>query len=348
MFEDRVKKPRDGEDLDAEKLRTFLGDKVVGSLEIFQYPSGHSNLTYLVRDAAHNELVIRRPPRGANIKSGHDMSREFRVLSALYPVYSRVPRPVAYCDDLSVLGVPFFVMERVEGVILRGQDASGMALTPKNMASICETFVQNLVDIHGVELTAEIRDLGRPEGYVQRQVVGWTARYEKAKTDDIPEMNRAAAWLAENMPEDAHPTMIHNDYKYDNIVFTEDLDEVAAVLDWEMATVGDPLMDLGTTLAYWVEPEDPDFLQEISGPTALPGNLTRLQLASRYAELSGRDIEHLLFYYVYGLFKIGVIGQQIYKRYAQGLTKDPRFGALIFAIQAVSRRAVDAIETGKI
>ncbi len=350
ILEDRVKTPRKGEEVDGAKLATFLephGFKA--PLEIKQFPSGHSNLTYLVADAVGQEVVIRRAPIGANVKSGHDMGREFRVLEAIHPIYSKVPRPIAYCGDIAVIGAPFFAMSRVNGIILRGPEASGLSISPAKMAQACESFVNNLVEIHSLDITApSLAALGHPTGYVARQVEGWTRRYDKARTDDIPEMNEIAKWLAENQPVEQGATLIHNDYKYDNLVLDGELDRILAVLDWEMATLGDPLMDLGTTLAYWVEPGDAEFLQAMSGPTALQGNFTRQELAERYATLSGRNIDAIVFYYVYGLFKIGVIGQQIYKRYAQGLTTDPRFGALIFAVHAVAQRGSSALRSQKI
>lgn len=348
--EDRVKTPRKGEEVDSQRLAEFLAPHgVQGPLDIKQFPAGHSNLTYLVVDSAGREIVVRRAPVGANIKSGHDMGREFRVLAAVQPFYSRVPLPIVFCDDEAVIGAPFFAMSRVKGVILRGPDASGLQISAEKMSRVCESFVENLVEIHGVDITQpELAALGHPTGYVARQVEGWTRRYEKAKTDDIPEMEELSKWLAQNQPAEQGASLIHNDYKYDNLVLDSGLNEILAVLDWEMATLGDPLMDLGTTLAYWVEPEDAEFLQAMSGPTALPGNYTRQQLAESYAGLSGRNIDEILFYYVYGLFKIGVIGQQIYRRYAQGLTTDPRFGALIFAVHAVAQRGSSAIRSQKI
>ncbi len=350
ILEDRVKTPRKGEEVDSQRLAEFLAPHgVQGPLEIKQFPAGHSNLTYLVVDAAGREVVVRRAPIGANVKSGHDMGREFRVLAAVHPFYSRVPLPIAFCDDEAVIGAPFFAMSRVKGSILRGPDASGLDISPEKMSGVCESFVQNLVEIHRVDITRpELAVLGHPTGYVARQVEGWTRRYEKAKTDEIPEMEELSKWLAENQPTEQGAALIHNDYKYDNLVLDSGLSEILAVLDWEMATLGDPLMDLGTTLAYWVQPEDAEFLQAMSGPTALPGNYTRQRLAEKYAELSGRNIDEILFYYVYGLFKIGVIGQQIYRRYAQGLTTDPRFGALIFAVHAVAQRGSSAIRSQKI
>jgi aminoglycoside phosphotransferase (APT) family kinase protein len=312
-----------------------------------QFPSGYSNLTYLL-EWGHRELVLRRPPFGANIKSGHDMEREYNVLKALKPVYSKVPNPVLYCGDTSVIGAPFYIMERVRGVILRNQPPKEIALYPSTMENLSKKLIDNLVTIHAIEVNRpEIASLGKPEGYVQRQVEGWIKRYHYSQTDEIPEMERVAAWLAANRPPEQYTCLIHNDYKYDNVVFDSDLYQILAVLDWEMATLGDPLMDLGTTLGYWIEPTDAKPLH-MFGLTALPGNLNKQQIAERYAQKSGRDISNIVFYYAFGLFKIGVIVQQIYFRYKKGLTKDERFAPLIHVLQACAQTADKAITANRI
>jgi aminoglycoside phosphotransferase (APT) family kinase protein len=351
---DRPAPVRRGEELDLEALVAYLQRQFPGlkatDMEVSQFPSGHSNLTYLLRIGEH-ELVLRRPPFGAKIKSAHDMRREYDILSHLVLVYPKVPRPLAYCEDEGVIGAPFYLMERLQGVILRGARPEGLELNAGLMRRLSENFIDNLVAIHRVDVqSASLGELGRPEGYVQRQVEGWTKRYDNARTDDIPEMEQVAAWVAGHMPPEAGATLIHNDYKYDNLVLDpEDLAHIVGILDWEMATVGDPLMDLGTSLGYWIEPGDPAELQALNfGLTALPGNLTRRELAERYARQSGRDLANITFYYVYALFKIAVIVQQIYARYKAGLTKDERFASLIFAVHVLSRAAVSAIETGKI
>lgn len=350
---DRPRTVRPGEELDTAALEAYLKEHipdVAGPLVVEQFPSGYSNLTYWLR-MGDQELVLRRPPFGANIKTAHDMGREYRILSHLVEVYPKVPRPLAYCEAASVLGAPFYVMERVKGVILRATPPTGLVLSPDVMRRLSESFVDNLVELHAVDYeAARLGDLGRPEGYVGRQVKGWAERYKNARTDDIPEVERAAGWLAEHMPPEAGAALIHNDYKYDNLVLDpEDLSHILAVLDWEMATIGDPLMDLGTTLGYWIDPDDPDELQALQlGLTTLPGNLNRLQLVERYAEKSGRDVSHLLFYYVYALFKIAVIGQQIYARYQRGFTTDERFANLIAFVRVLGNTAVQAIERGRV
>ncbi len=351
-FLDKPRDTRSGEELDRDALEPFLFDSIdglEGPLTFKQFPAGHSNLTYFFASGDGREFVLRRPPFGANVKSGHDMKREFDILSRLHPVWSKVPQPYLYTEDEAILGAPFYVMERVQGLILRGM-GKRPTLDEATMARACNGLVETLVEIHSIDLEAAgLQDFGKPEGYVERQISGWTRRWNKAKTEEIPTIERAAEWLAANMPAESGASLIHNDFKYDNVVLNpDDLGEVTAVLDWEMATVGDPLMDLGSTLAYWCEEDDPQFLQTIAGPTAEPGNLSRKGIAERYAELSGRDISDVLFYYVYGLFKVAVIGQQIYYRYAKGYTQDERFGALIWAVKAIGDSAEKALNTGEI
>jgi aminoglycoside phosphotransferase (APT) family kinase protein len=350
---DRPKPVRPGEELDTDRLEAYLSEHVPdldGPVTVEQFPSGHSNLTYLLH-AGDQEFVLRRPPFGAKIKTAHDMGREYHILSHLVDVYPRGPRPLLYCADESVLGAPFYVMERLTGVILRASAPAGLELPPALMRRLSENFVDNLVEIHGLDYEAAgLVDLGRPAGYVRRQIEGWTRRYHNARTDDIPDVERVAAWLAEHMPPEAGASLIHNDYKYDNLVLDpEDLSRIVGVLDWEMATVGDPLMDLGTTLGYWVDPDDPTELRSLAfSLTTLPGNLNRRELAQRYAEQGGLDLSNILFYYVYALFKIAVIVQQIYARYKAGLTKDERFAMMGYVVQMLGKAAVLAIEKGRI
>jgi aminoglycoside phosphotransferase (APT) family kinase protein len=354
---DKSRPVRPGEELDTEKLSAYLLthiEDLSGPLIVEQFPSGFSNLTYLIR-TGDRELVLRRPPVGAKIRSAHDMGREFKILSHLHPAYGKVPQPLLFCHDESVLGVPFYVMERVRGIILRAQLPKGIELTADVMRRLCGSFVGSLVEIHGVDYEAAgLTDLGLAKGYVKRQVDGWTRRYYNSRTDDVPEIDRLAAWLADNLASDSETgALIHNDYKYDNLVLSlNDISEVIAVLDWEMATIGDPLMDFGTTLAYWVDTDDDDIWKQFAfGITSLPGSLTRSELVQEYSKLSGRDASNVVFYYAYGLLKIAVIVQQIYFRYRQGLTKDERFAQLdklvkacgIMAQRAVEKRRVDRL-----
>jgi aminoglycoside phosphotransferase (APT) family kinase protein len=350
---DEAEEARAEERLDPERLRPFLASALPdakGPVTVLQFRKGHSNLTYLVR-VGEREAVLRRAPFGTKVKHAHDMRREFQLLSALQGAYARAPRPIALCEDESVLGAIFYLMERVRGVVLRGDGASsGLALTPELLRKTSTALVDNLADLHAVPLSGPIAALGRPEGYVTRQVKGWTERWVAARTDDVHEIEEAAAWLAANLPRESGGALIHNDYKYDNVVLDpEDPARVAAVLDWEMATLGDPLMDLGIALGYWIDPDDPqDMRARPPGPTFLPGNLSRRGVFERYAERTGRDIPDPLFYYVFALFRAAVIYQQIYKRWVEGHTRDPRFGPLIEGVRAVGRQAARALERGRI
>ncbi len=344
---------RAGEELEAGPLAAYLRahlPALSGTLVVEQFPRGFSNLTYLIRVGAR-QLVLRRPPFGASVKTAHDMGREYRILSHLAPLYPKAPRPLLYCDDEAVLGAPFYVMERVEGVILRPTMPEGMIPPPERMARIAGAFVETLAELHAVDADAAgLGTLGRPDGYVQRQIEGWTRRYHRARTDDVPALERVAAWLADHQPPEAGAALIHNDFKYDNLVLDpDDWARVLAVLDWEMATLGDPLMDLGTTLGYWVDPDDPPDVRRLQlSPTTLPGNPTRADLVERYARQSGRAVEDVVYYYVYGLFKIAVIIQQIYHRYRLGHTQDRRFAHLLDGVRGCGLVALQAIDKGRI
>lgn len=345
---------RAGEELPHETLLAYLKQHLAdldGPLTVEQFPAGFSNLTYLLR-VGDRELVLRRPPIGAKIKTAHDMGREYRILAHLHPVYPKVPRPLLFCEDVNVLGAPFYLMERVKGIILRAQPPRGVDLTPQTLRRLSEVFVDNLVEIHSIDYEAAgLGELGSPEGYVSRQIGGWTKRYYNARTDDVPDVEQTATWLQEHLPAGAaRGALIHNDYKYDNLVLApDDLTRVVAVLDWEMATAGDPLMDLGTTLGYWVEPTDPEEWQQYGFVlTKLPGNFTRNELLEYYSRRSGREIPDPVFYYAYGLLKIAAIVQQIYARYQKGLTKDPRFAQLGALVKACGRLAQRAIENKRI
>jgi aminoglycoside phosphotransferase (APT) family kinase protein len=353
---------RSGEELDLVALSGFLAERLPGfsgELEVLQFPAGFSNLTYLLRlsvDGGEREVVLRRPPFGSRVRTAHDMGREFRMLSGLARVWPKVPRPVLLCDDPEVLGAPFYLMERVPGVILRDRAPAGVELAPKLLRGLSGAFAAAFAELHGLDYAAAgLADLGRPEGYAGRQVRGWTERYLAARTDEVPEIERTAAWLAEHLPEGAgsgtEAALLHNDFKYDNLVLDPaDLTRIVAVLDWEMATVGDPLMDLGSSLAYWIEPDDPEELRSPAVPqlAALPGSLSRSELVEAYGRLSGREVSDPVFYYAYGQLKLAGIIQQIYFRYRQGATGDARFAALGGLVRACGRAALLAIEKGRI
>jgi len=344
---------REEDRLDRERLAAFLRGAfpgLEGPVEVEQFRKGHSNLTYLVRFGGR-EAVLRRAPHGADVKSAHDMKREFTILSALQGVYPRAPRPLAFCDDPAVAGAEFYLMERVRGVVLRRGGAPGIELGPALMAGLSTAFVEGLAELHAVDVTrGPLARIGKPEGYVRRQVTGWTERYLRARTDEVPLAEAVSAWLGRNLAPETGAALVHNDFKYDNLVLDPaDLTRIVAVLDWEMATVGEPLMDLGSTLGYWVDADDPPEMQALAfGPTNLPGNLTRTGIVERYADRTGRDPGPMLFYYVFALFKLAVIVQQIYKRFCEGKTTDPRFAVLGAAVQVLCAQAARAVEKGRI
>ena len=355
---DRPAPVRAGEELDLERLAEYLAAELglaTGDLEVEQFPAGYSNLTYRVH-AGGREMVLRRPPFGSKVATAHDMGREHRILTALAGVYGKTPRPLAYCDDPAVLGAPFYLMERVEGVILRGSMAAGSVPDREAMRAVAGELLVTLAELHEIDPAgAGLAGLGRPEGYLERQIEGWTRRWEKSRTDEIAAMETVVSWLPGNAPPVERrwrPALIHNDFKYDNLVL--DLTgrpRVIAVLDWEMATVGDPLTDLGTTLGYWIEAGDPPAMKALAlSPTVVPGNPGRREVAERYVAARGGELDDgdLVFYYVLGLFKIAVIVQQIYYRYRRGHTADPRFAGLIDGVRIFARAAAQAIDRGRI
>lgn len=343
---------RAGEELDLVQLRPFLEEHFGQNepVSIKQFPSGHSNLTYLVRIGSR-EVVLRRPPFGSKVRSAHDMSREFRVLSKLHAAFPAAPKALLYCDDLSVLKAPFYLMEPIRGMILRRDLPPGLSFSPETAQRLSETFIDNLASLHSLDYAAiGLGDLGKPQGYLERQVRGWIERYHNSRTHDLPEVQLISNWLTQRMPFSQRTALVHNDYKYDNVVLDPaDVTKIIGVLDWEMSTLGDPLTDLGTALAYWTDPKDPDELQEIgSAPTTLPGTLTRSQCVKRYADATGRDTSEMVFYLAFARFKVAVIIQQIYFRYAQGLTQDARFASMPQRIRVLLHSSWRCAESGMI
>ena len=341
---------RPGEELNEENLREFLHEKLGAKsreIVIEQFPAGSSNLTYCVKIGA-KQYVLRRPPFGNQVKSAHDMKREFDVLSRLCKVYKPAPKPLIYCADLNITGAEFYLMERRRGLIIRGKSPASLENSPDLQKKVCESFIENLVDLHLLDYKKiNLGDLGKPEGYAQRQVEGWTKRYFNAKTDEHAELETAAEWLNSNLPDSTGASLVHNDYKFDNIMLNpENLKEITAVLDWEMTTVGEPLMDLGTSLGYWMSKEFGDELLNMPfNPRVLMGNISRRELVEIYAEKSGNDVSDMLFYYVFGTFKIAVIAQQIYYRFHKGFTSDKRFATFSHFVDALGKIALLAIKT---
>lgn len=310
---------------------------------ISRFPGGYSNLTYCL-STKEKEYVLRTPPHGANIKSAHDMGREFKVLSLLKPHFAQVPAPIEFCEDVSILGAPFYIMEKLEGIILRAYNAPKMQLPTSTFTSLSEQLIDTLVALHSIDISASHLDqLGKPAGYVQRQVEGWIKRYYAAETDTIESLNQVAKWLQSFRPIEQAPSFLHNDFKYDNVIFSNDFTNIIGVLDWEMSTVGDPLMDLGAMMAYWFEAGEGDVFKQYN-LSWLPGNYTRQELLDRYATKSGRNLSDMHFYYVFGLFKNAVIAQQIYHRFKQGHSEDPRFGSLLPMIQLLGEKAAAQLQ----
>lgn len=346
---DRATSIRSGEELDAKRVLEYLKDNIPGlngDIEIKQFPSGFSNLTYSVK-VGSREMVLRRPPFGKKAKTAHDMGREYKILSALKPVFPYCPEPVLYTEDENIMGCPFYLMERIQGIILRKDLPKGMDLNPKDARTLSENLITILCKLHSVDYTkAGLADFGKPEGYVKRQVEGWSGRYRDAKTPDAPDFEKVMQWLHDKMPgESGIVGIIHNDYKFDNAVLDQsNPTEIIGILDWEMATLGDPLMDLGSSLGYWVEKNDPASMQPLRQmPTNLEGMLTRKEQVALYSELMGVKIDNFDFYYCFGLFRLAVIAQQIYYRYYNGQTKDERFKMLIFAIKILEATALNVI-----
>jgi aminoglycoside phosphotransferase (APT) family kinase protein len=347
-FTDRAASVRSGEELDPARLEPYLREHfpdIPGPLVVKQFPSGHSNLTYSV-SLGDREMVLRRPPFGSKVKSAHDMGREYRVLSKLHSVYP-APHALLYCDDESVIGARFYLMERITGLVIRRELPQGLQLSPDTVRRMNESFIGNLARLHSVDYAAiGLADLGKPQGYLERQVRGWMERYQGSKTHELADVDRISGWLRDHMPAQSGAALIHNDYKFDNMVLDiNDITKVIGVLDWEMCTIGDPLADLGTAIGYWVEPDDPPELQKVHwGPTTLPGSLTRMQLVEHYAQQTGHDVSEIVFYYIFALFKTAVIIQQIYYRYHHGLTKDTRFAGMIDVTRLLLRIAARSAE----
>lgn len=326
-------------------LNAFIRNKAIPiePIEIItRFPGGYANLTYCLQTHS-NQYVLRMPPPGAHIQSAHDMGREYNVLQLLKPHFNLVPTPIVYEADEKILGLPFYIMEKIEGTILRAQNAPKLSIQASIYTTLSENLIDTLVQLHAIDIEQTgLIQLGKPTGYVNRQIEGWIKRYDTAQTDTITSMNEVAEWLKLYQPKTQAPTLLHNDFKYDNIILAEnDLTKIIGVLDWEMATVGDPLMDFGAMLAYWFEAGENELFKNYN-LTWLPGNYTKQALIDRYAAKSGRDLSDIHFYYVFGLFKNAVIAQQIYHRFKQGHSKDARFGALLPLIQLLGIKALEA------
>jgi aminoglycoside phosphotransferase (APT) family kinase protein len=340
---DEPKDVRADDAIDAERVGAWLAERVPGlsgTPQVKQYSGGASNLTYLLR-YPDRDLILRRPPAGTKAKSAHDMRREYRIQALLKPVFPYVPEMVAFCDDPEVIGADFYVMERLSGVILRGRLPQGMQLPPEQARALCLSMIERLTELHAVDVgTTGLDEFGRGSGYVARQVKGWSQRYTAAKTWNVPSFAKVMRWLEENQPDDVGSCLIHNDWRFDNLVLdAEDPQRILGVLDWEMATVGDPLMDLGSAIAYWVQADDDRFMGMLRRqPSHVPGMLTRRELVEVYSERSGLQVDDFTFYEVFGLFRLAVIMQQIYYRYHHKQTRNPAFRPFWIGVNYLDRR----------
>ena len=315
-------------------LRPFINQDQLP--EVKQFRSGASNLTYLL-SYPDRELVLRKPPVGTKAASAHDMNREFQIQSRLQSVFPLVPKMIALCQDQTVMGSDFYVMEYVEGQIFRRDIPEG--ITSSDVSVMADSLINGLVQLHAVD-SSILAELNKGNGYVQRQVDGWSKRYRNALTDDVPTAEKLMAWLSANQPNDIDSCIIHGDWRIDNVVFDLENSRIKGVLDWELATVGDPLMDLGSALAYWVDRDDEAAFASLRRqPSHLPGMPTRDEFVQRYLELSGRKCNDFTFYEVFGLFRLAVIIQQIWARFRLGQTTNPAFAGFGAAVNTLINRA---------
>jgi aminoglycoside phosphotransferase (APT) family kinase protein len=346
---DSAQAVRPGDELDLGPLEAHLRAELGipdGTFSIRQYPSGYSNLTYEVT-VDGRRLVLRRPPFGTKAKSAHDMGREYRVLSALHPVYPLCPEPLLFCADESVIGAQFYVMQHVAGMIVRKDYPTDFGATPQLVRGQFLAMIDALAGLHSIDYDAAgLGDLGRPAGYTERQVAGWSKRYRAVRTSDVPDFELIMSWLERNRPMEANrAALIHNDFKLDNVIWDpEDPLRLIGVLDWEMCTLGDPVMDIAGTLGYWVEAGDPPYMQEMRMmPTDVPGAPTRREAIAHYEQATGHRIEPLDFYLCFGWFRLAVVGQQLYYRFHEGQTRDERLGQCVQWVIALERMCQRAI-----
>lgn len=343
---------REGEELDLANIDTYMKSIVPaleGEVQVTQFPGGASNLTYQI-SYGDKSYILRRPPFGKIAKGAHDMLREANIMKALNPVYPYVPDIIDICEDESVLGCNFYVMEKLTGIIPRQNMPKELQLSEPDTRAMCMSVIDKFIELHKVNVKGtELEKLGKGTGYVERQIMGWSDRYVKSMTDDATDFASVMDWLKSNMPDDVAQVLIHNDFRLDNVVLdVDDTSNVIGVLDWEMATIGDPLMDLGNSLAYWIQADDePQFQMMRRQPTHLKGMLTRQEVIDYYLEKTGYQVDSFVFYEVYGLFRLAVIMQQIYYRYFHGQTKDKRFAGFVHASRYLETRCLKLIEGSK-
>ncbi len=342
---------REGEALDAAVVDGWLKERLPhleGAPAITQYSGGASNWTYRLR-YANDDVVLRRAPAGTKAAGAHDMAREFRFQQALKPAYDLVPSMLAMCDDGELIGSPFYVMQRIDGPIPRKEMPREAQLDAVGTRRLCIGALDALVALHAVDATTPaLAAFGKGSGYAERQIAGWSERFGKARTWNVPRFTAVMRWLAAEVPADSDTCVIHNDFRFDNLVLDRaDPTRIVGVRDWEMATLGDPLMDLGNSLAYWVQADDDRFIRSMRRqPTHLPGMLTRAEVIDHYARASGRRSAHWAFYEVYGLFRLAVIVQQIYYRYHRKQTRNPAFRNFWLLVHYLERRCLQRMRAG--
>jgi aminoglycoside phosphotransferase (APT) family kinase protein len=346
---DRPADIRTGDEFDIIKVSAFVKQHIPGlqgEMKVHQFKGGASNLTYQL-DFDNASFIMRTPPAGTKAKSAHDMGREYRVMQQLKPVYPYVPDMIAFAKDESIIGREFYIMQKLIGIIPRANLPKGMELSEAQVRQLCTNVIDRMIELHKVDYRAAgLADLGKGAGYVQRQISGWTDRYIKAKTDNVPDFARVMQWLADHMPQDIATCVIHGDFRFDNVVLDpQDPTQVIGVLDWEMATLGDPLMDLGNSLAYWVEADDPIQMQmSRRQPTHLPGMMTREEVIRHYCAAMGYHDIDFTFYRIYGLFRLAVIVQQIYYRFHHGQTDNPVFGSFYVMVQYLNEYCEELLD----
>jgi aminoglycoside phosphotransferase (APT) family kinase protein len=352
MMDLDVKDVRADEQLDWTRLTAWLRERLpacgVPGLDVArepivaQFPGGHSNLTYLVR-FGDTDIVVRRPPLGPVAPTAHDMAREFRWLSAMHRVFPLAPQPYVLCEDASVVGAVFYAMERRRGIVIRADEPPALA-SPAARRQLSGTMIDTLADLHAIDVAGNgLQTLGKPAGFVERQVRGWTERWQRSQTDALPEMDALAAWLRDRLPGDpASPSVVHGDFKLDNVMLDqEDMGRLVAVFDWEMSALGDPLVDLGIVLTYWEPTAPPEQRDALTTVTHRPGYFTRAEIIDRYAARSGRDLSGIRYYEIFAVFKIAVVIQQIYHRYVQGQTTDARFATFGARVRYMAQHAAN-------
>jgi aminoglycoside phosphotransferase (APT) family kinase protein len=346
------------EQLDWDRVARFLRERLPAceipgldlsrDIEVAQFHGGHSNLTYLLR-FGEVELVLRRPPLGPVAPTAHDMAREYRWLAAMNPVFPLAPRPYALCEDVAVAGSVFYVMERRRGLVIRTEEPPHFAHHPEERGRMSGALVDTLASLHHIDIeTSNLTHLGKPAGFVGRQVKGWTERWHRSKIDDLPEMEALAEWLAAQLPADpVRPTVVHGDFKLDNVmVDPADVARLVGVFDWEMSALGDPLIDLGIFVAYWCHIKPVAGHDALNSVTSQPGWFGRDEIVERYAATTGADLSQLRFYEAFALFKVAVVIQQIYFRYRRGQTDDPRFAHFGDRVTLLAKQAAAIARCG--